>query len=122
LAYSPPFGSAKDPVHMAAFVAENDLRAHPQLQPTSSPLDGYQVVDVRTAAEIERLPLAGAHPIPIDQLASRWQELDPQAPTIVVCHSGKRAHIGACLLAGHGFVNVRNLNGGVSIRRLLNEQ
>jgi NADPH-dependent 2,4-dienoyl-CoA reductase/sulfur reductase-like enzyme/rhodanese-related sulfurtransferase len=117
LAYSPPFGSAKDPVHMAAFVAQNDLLNHPRLLATSSALDGYQVVDVRSAAEIERLPLEGARHIPIDQLAARWQELDPAAPTVVVCHSGKRAHVGACWLSGHGFADVSNLNGGVSIRR-----
>lgn len=117
LAYAPPFGSAKDPVHMAAFVAQNDLQAHPQLLPTDSPLKGYQVVDVRSAAELERLPLPGGLHIPIDQLASRWQELDPRAPTVVVCHSGKRAHVGACWLSGQGFADVKNLNGGVSMRR-----
>lgn len=117
LAYSPPFGSAKDPVHMAAFVAQNDLQSQPHLLPTRSPLEGYQVVDVRTQAEIERLPLAGAKHIPIDQLAERWSELDPSAPTVVVCHSGKRAHVGACWLKGHGFADVKNLNGGMSIRR-----
>lgn len=120
LAYAPPFGSAKDPVHMAAFVAENDLLGHPLLLSTASPLEGYQVVDVRTLEETQRLPLIGARHIPIDQLASRWQELDPLAPTVVVCHSGKRAHVGACWLNGHGFANVKNLNGGMSIRRQFN--
>lgn len=117
LAYSPPFGSAKDPVHMVAFVAQNDLQSQPHLLPTRSPLDGYQVVDVRIQAELERLPLPGARHIPIDQLPERWGELDPSAPTVVVCHSGKRAHVGACWLSGHGFANVKNLNGGMSLRR-----
>jgi NADPH-dependent 2,4-dienoyl-CoA reductase/sulfur reductase-like enzyme/rhodanese-related sulfurtransferase len=117
LAYSPPFGSAKDPVHMVAFVAQNDLHSQPHLLATRSPLDGYQVVDVRTQTEIERLPLPGARHIPIDQLPQRWNELDPSAPTVVVCHSGKRAHVGACWLSGHGFADVKNLNGGMSIRR-----
>jgi len=45
--------------------------------------------------------------------------LDPQRPTIVVCHSGKRAHVGACLLQGVGFSDVRNLNGGMSLRTRL---
>ncbi len=118
LAYAPPFGSAKDPIHMAAFVAENDLRQAPALMPFDSSLDGFQVLDVRTAAEIEKLPLPGAIHIPVDELPTRWQELDPQQPTVTVCHSGKRAHIAACWLQGHGFDNVKNLNGGMSIRRL----
>jgi hypothetical protein len=74
LAYAPPFGSAKDPVHMAAFVAQNDLSSHPSLMPTAAQLAGYQVVDVRNAGEIERLPsVAGAKHIPIDELGQRWQ-------------------------------------------------
>ncbi len=95
LAYAPPFGSAKDPVHMAAFVAQNDLSGYPSLMPTASELSGYQVVDVRNAGEIERLPsVPGARHIPIDELGKRWSELDAHKPTVVVCHSGKRAHIG----------------------------
>ena len=58
LAYAPPFGSAKDPVHMAAFAAQNDLDGlAPLLQPDAD-LAGYQVVDVRDPEEIAKLPLA----------------------------------------------------------------
>ncbi|QDT36971.1 FAD-dependent oxidoreductase [Stratiformator vulcanicus] len=119
LAYAPPFGSAKDPVHMAAFVAANDLDARPPLLPPGTVLDGYQVVDVRTASEIETLPLKGAVHIPIDELRERANEIDPKRPTVVVCHSAKRAHVGAMLLCGLGFQDVRNLTGGMSIRSLV---
>ena len=120
LAYAPPFGSAKDPLHMAAFVAQNDLADYPTLASVDIALDGYQVVDVRNASEIEKLPLPGAVKIPVDDISSKWESLDPDAPTIVVCHSGKRAHIAASWLLGKGFKEVRNLNGGMSIRRLTN--
>ncbi len=119
LAYAPPFGSAKDPLHMAAFVAENDLAELPKLFDYDADLDGFQVVDVRNASEIEQLPLPGAIHIPVDELSDRWGELDPSQPTITVCHSGKRAHIAACLLLGKGFTAVSNLSGGMSIRRLV---
>ena len=118
LAYAPPFGSAKDPIHMAAFTAQNDLAGYPRLTRFDADLDGFQVVDVRTAAEIEKLPLAGAIHMPVDELTERWQELDPSRDTVVVCHSGKRAHVAACWLQGKGFASVANLNGGMSIRRL----
>lgn len=118
LAYAPPFGSAKDPLHMAAFAAQNDLAGLPELLDYDADLEGLQVVDVRTASELETLPLAGAIHIPIDELAERLSELDPALPTVAVCHSGKRAHVAACLLQGNGFANVRNLNGGMSFRRL----
>ncbi len=118
LAYAPPFGSAKDPLHMAAFVAENDLHRRPSLVGVDSELTGLQIVDVRNDNEIAQLPLAGAVHIPIDELAERWKELDPKRPTITVCHSGKRAHVAACWLKGQGFSDVKNLNGGMSIRSL----
>lgn len=119
LAYAPPFGSAKDPIHMAAFVAENDLAQSPALLDYDADLDGLQVLDVRNASELEQLPLPGAIHIPVDELSQRWTELDPSRPTVVVCHSGKRAHVAACWLRGQGFGSVRNLNGGMSIRRLM---
>lgn len=118
LAYAPPFGSAKDPIHMVAFAAENDLRSAPKLAPTNTPVDGLQVVDVRNQDELLKLPLEGAIHIPVDAISERWSELDPNLPTLVVCHSGKRAHVAACLLQGKGFKQVLNLNGGMSIRRL----
>ncbi len=121
LAYAPPFGSAKDPVHMAAFVAENDLDDQPALMSTNSDLKGLQVVDVRNASEIAKLPLPGAIHIPVDELVTRWKELDPEQPTVTVCHSGKRAHVAACWLRGQEFTDVKNLNGGMSIRSLRGE-
>ncbi|QDV27975.1 FAD-dependent oxidoreductase [Aureliella helgolandensis] len=119
LAYAPPFGSAKDPIHMAAFAAQNDLEKAPALLPFNADLAGLQVVDVRNNAELAKLPLDGAIHIPVDELAERWQELDPTLPTVTVCHSGKRAHVAACWLNGKGFQQpVLNLNGGMSIRKL----
>jgi NADPH-dependent 2,4-dienoyl-CoA reductase/sulfur reductase-like enzyme/rhodanese-related sulfurtransferase len=119
LAYAPPYGSAKDPVHMAAFAACNDLQEWPQIVEPDFDLEGLQVVDVRTAKERDALPLPNAIGIPVDEIAARWQELDNTRPTVVVCHSGKRAHVAACWLKGLGFQDVKNLSGGMSIRKLL---
>lgn len=116
LAYAPPFGSAKDPVHMAAFVACNDLDAYPEVVPPQTVLDSFQVVDVRTSKELERMPLEGAIHAPIDALQEMLPKLDRERPTITVCHSGKRAHIAACFLRGSGFKEVRNLTGGMQVR------
>ncbi len=121
LAYAPPFGSAKDPIHMVAFTAINDLSDRPRLLPPDSDLTGMQVVDVRTEKERLQLPLEGGIAIGIDELPQRWEELDPTRPTVVVCHSGKRAHIGACRLRESGFSTVFNLTGGMSIRSLIKQ-
>jgi NADPH-dependent 2,4-dienoyl-CoA reductase/sulfur reductase-like enzyme len=53
LAYAPPFGAAKDPLHIAAFAAENDLDGLAPLVAPGDDLGGSQVVDVREPAERE---------------------------------------------------------------------
>jgi rhodanese-related sulfurtransferase len=118
LAYAPPYGSAKDPVHMAAFAACNDLANFPAVIPPQTDLSAYQVLDVRNADEVEKLPLPGAIHVAIDRLQHEPLSLNPNRPTVVVCHSAKRAHIGACFLRSQGFEQVWNLTGGMSIRRL----
>ena len=122
LAYAPPFGSAKDPVHMAAFAAQNDLDGlAPLLQPDAD-LAGYQVVDVRDPEEIAKLPLAGAahaHYIPLNDLRDRLGELDPHLPTVVACQAGMRSYIGTRILAQHGFGEVYNLSGAAAVRDLM---
>ena len=121
LAYAPPFGSAKDPIHMVAFTAMNDLQTLPRLLSPAADLQGQQVVDVRNAIERQQLPLTDSIAIPIDELMERWHELDPHRETVVVCHSGKRAHVAACFLQNKGFPNVRNLTGGMAIRSMIPE-
>jgi NADPH-dependent 2,4-dienoyl-CoA reductase/sulfur reductase-like enzyme/rhodanese-related sulfurtransferase len=120
LAYAPPFGSAKDPLHMAAFAAINDLDGiAPIIQPDAD-LASYQVVDVRGADECAELKLIGAehaHNIPLNTLRGRLGELDKSKPTAVVCHSGLRAHVATRLLREHGFDAV-NVSGATYVRDL----
>jgi rhodanese-related sulfurtransferase len=119
LAYAPPFGSAKDPLHMAAFVAQNDRDGWVPLVQPDADLSGYQVVDVREPAELTELPLCQAphaKHIPLDELRARLGELDPKCPTLVSCRSGQRSYIGARILAQHGFAEVYNLSGAASMR------
>jgi len=118
LAYAPPFGSAKDPIHMAAFTACNDLQGTPALALPNADLTDLQIVDVRTASERDNLPLPGAIAIEVDDFPSHLSELDSERTTVVVCHSGKRAHVAASWLRSSGFKNVSNLTGGMSIRSL----
>jgi NADPH-dependent 2,4-dienoyl-CoA reductase/sulfur reductase-like enzyme/rhodanese-related sulfurtransferase len=117
LAYAPPFGSAKDPIHMAAFVACNDLANSPPVLGPQTDLSEYQVLDVRNDKELAALPLPGAVHIPVDALHTTPLSLDPERPTVVVCHSAKRAHVAACYLKSIGFQKVWNLTGGMAIRK-----
>jgi NADPH-dependent 2,4-dienoyl-CoA reductase/sulfur reductase-like enzyme/rhodanese-related sulfurtransferase len=117
LAYAPPFGAAKDPVHMAAFAACNDLEGLAEVIDIDADLSGHCVLDVRTQSEVERMSLTGSRHIPLHELRDRLSELDPDEPTIVVCHSGQRAHVATRILKQHGFREVKNLTGGVFMQQ-----
>lgn len=120
LAYAPPYGSAKDPIHQAAFTACNHMDGLGEVLDVDSDLSHYQIVDVRTAAEIAKAPLTGCHgviEIPVDELRERLRELDPAKPTVVSCGVGIRGHVAERILVQHGFGNVVNLSGGATLRR-----
>ncbi len=120
LSYAPPFGAAKDPVHMAAFAAANQLDGVSDFVDADANLDDVLVVDVRSPAEVERMPLAGVPNvvnIPLDQLRDRIQELNTGADKVVVsCQSGMRAHVAARVLRQRGFKNVQSISGGALVR------
>ncbi len=119
LAYAPPFGSAKDSLHMAAFAAENHLAGLARVVQPDIDLCPYQTVDVREPFEVAALPLADCDDIiniPLDQLRDRLDELDPSKPTIVACRSGMRSYLGTRILAQHGFKEVYNLSGATAMR------
>ncbi len=114
LCYAPPFGSAKDPVNMAGFVAANVLRGdvslwEPEELAALSP--AQQLLDVRTAQEFQEGTIAGATLLPVDELRARLGELPRDKELLVFCRVGLRGYVAARLLAQHGF-RVRNLSGG----------
>jgi NADPH-dependent 2,4-dienoyl-CoA reductase/sulfur reductase-like enzyme/rhodanese-related sulfurtransferase len=110
LCYAPQFSGAKDPVHYAAFVAQNQQL---ELSPgVDQPTPEATLVDVRSPQEFARGSLAGAINIPLDDLRARHQELDSQKPTVVYCEVGLRGHVATRILKQLGFQDVRNLKGG----------
>lgn len=110
LTYAPQYGSAKDPVHMAAFVAQNQRSG---LTPAIAPdeRNGQVLIDVRTPKEFAAGSLPGAINIPVDDLRARLGELDPKQPVTVYCQVGLRGHVATRILAQNGFM-VKNLKGG----------
>jgi NADPH-dependent 2,4-dienoyl-CoA reductase/sulfur reductase-like enzyme/rhodanese-related sulfurtransferase len=119
LSYAPPFGSAKDPVHMAAFAACNQLDGITDFLDADADLGGMQVLDVRTLPEVQRLPCPGAENvinIPLDELRDRLGELDKSRETAVTCQSSLRAHVASCLLRQAGFERVHVVSGGALVR------
>lgn len=119
LAYAPPFGSAKDPIHMAAFAASNQMAGLVRFAPYDASLEGLQVIDVRSQSEREDDPLLCQHiGIPVCEIRARMHELDPLVETVVVCAVGKRSYVAARILNGMGMQNVSTLSGGQTLRRL----
>lgn len=117
LAYAPPFGSAKDPIHMAAFVAGNDLDRLTSIVEVDADLSEYQILDVRSLKEVETFCFSEMTHIPVDELRQRLHELDQTKPIVTVCHTGLRAYVAARILKQSGFNNVQNLTGGMLMQR-----
>ncbi len=114
LAYAPPYSSAKDPVNMLGYMIENvrsgDCDVVPPAELMTLVADGWQVVDVRSAAEHAAAAIPGSHNLPLDDLRDRLDDL-ADAPLVVYCEVGQRGHTATALLQSHGR-RVRNLDGG----------
>lgn len=114
LAYAPPFGSAKDPVNMLGYVAENVLSGLIKTVQWSEVqeyrLRGAQFVDVRTREEFARGALPGAINIPVDELRERLGELADN-DIVINCEVGQRGHVATRLLTELGYPAM-NLDGG----------
>lgn len=115
LAYSPQFGSAKDPVNMLGYITRNirdGLVQTVQFHELQDELDaGALLVDVRTPGEFTHSPIPGAVNIELDALRERLGELEIDRPIIVHCQVGLRGYLAARILNQHGY-QVRNLDGG----------
>ena len=114
LAYAPPFGSAKDPVNMLGYMAENvisgliETAQWNQIEEFRS--KGYELIDVRTEAEFDRGTIPGAISMPVDSIRERKSEITNKN-LLVTCQVGQRGHTASLLLKELGF-NAVNLDGG----------
>ena len=113
LAYAPPFSSAKDPVNMLGYMAENvrtgacDVVEYDELVTLTEA--GWALLDVRTRQEHKRGAIPGSDNLPLDQLR---EELDgAKGPFVVYCEVGQRGHTATTLLHELG-IEARNLDGG----------
>lgn len=115
LAYAPPYGSVRDPVNSAGFVAANILTGIMPVfyaeEAVSCDPQTQILLDVRTQAEFEQGALPGAIHIPVDALRSRLAQLDKNKEILVYCQVGLRGYVAARILLQNGF-RARNLSGG----------
>ena len=116
LCYAPPFGSAKDPVNMVGFVAENVTTGKVKQffwhDVAHLPRDGsVTLLDTRTAFEVASGKIDGFVNVPLDTLRANLDKIPKDKPVYVHCHSGLRSYIACMILAGHGY-DCYNLAGG----------
>ena len=120
LTYAPPYSSAKDPVNMAGFIAQNELRGMTEnitlknmaLRSASAENNTTtMLVDVRTKKEFEDGHLKGAVNIPVDEIRARLGEFDKEKDIILYCQVGIRGYVANRILAQNG-IQAKNLAGG----------
>ncbi len=116
LCYAPPFGSAKDPVNMIGFVAENVISGkvkqffHSDVE--FLPRDGsVTLLDVRTDLEVSQGKIDGFVHITLDLLRKNLSRIPKDKPVYINCHSGLRSYIACRILSGYGY-DCYNLAGG----------
>ena len=115
LAYAPPYNSAKSPVNMAGFVAQNILTGKVETITPSELLEFDSendiLLDVREAVEVDNGNIEGALNISVNSLRSRMNELDKNKNIWIYCQVGLRGYIASRILSQNGF-KVKNVTGG----------
>ncbi len=115
LSYAPPYSSAKDPVNMAGYLAENVLDGRLEVftatQCAEIDTQTSILLDVRTQHEFDQGHIPGAMHIPIDELRGRIRELPANKVIYAYCQVGLRGYLASRILRQHGY-QVKNLTGG----------
>ena len=119
-AYAPPYSSAKDPVNMVGFVAENILQKRLNVfywNEFDRIKDGDILLDVRTNEEYLSGKIEGAVNIPVDEIRNRMSEISKERNVYIYCEAGLRGYLAQRILKQNGYNNVFNLSGGYRLWR-----
>lgn len=117
-AYAPPYSSAKDPVNMAGFVAENILLERLRIfywNDLSKITDQDLLIDVRRDDEFKNGKIANAVNIPVDELRARLGEIPKDKKLFIYCEAGLRGYLAQRILLQNGYNQVQNLSGGYQL-------
>ncbi|MFZ2782884.1 MAG: FAD-dependent oxidoreductase [Sediminibacterium sp.] len=124
-AYAPPYSSAKDPVNMAGFVAENIIQKRIQVVPWTvvEQIEANDLlVDVRMQDEFAAGSIPGAVNIPVDDLRGRLNELPKDRGIYIYCQIGLRGYLAQRILLQNGFTRVYNISGGYKLWEPCNKE
>ncbi|MFW5807623.1 MAG: FAD-dependent oxidoreductase [Spirochaetota bacterium] len=125
-AYAPPYASAKDPVNISGYAAENIMAGMLNVisweELKQERQDEIILLDVRTPEEAALERIDGSVNIEIDSLRDRLDEIPRGRKIIVYCQVGTRGYFAARILMQHGFERVYNLSGGIKTYQLANQK
>lgn len=124
-AYAPPYSSAKDPLNMVGFVAENILQGKLNIfywNQFDTISDNDILLDVRSKEEFDKGYISNAINIPIDELRDRISELDVNKNIYVYCLGGVRGYLAQQILKQNGYKKVLNLSGGYQLWDICNKE
>ncbi|MBL0047017.1 MAG: FAD-dependent oxidoreductase [Bacteroidetes bacterium] len=114
-AYAPPYSSAKDPINMAGFVAENILTEKLKLfywNELDKIGEADVLLDVRTPEEFAQGHIEKAINLPLDELRDKLDSLAKDKNYFIYCQAGLRGYLAQRILVQNDFKRVKNLSGG----------
>ncbi|WP_374363888.1 FAD-dependent oxidoreductase, partial [Cloacibacterium sp.] len=119
ITYAPPYNSAKDPVNIAGYTAENILKGDLEMVNYDEfwqfvEKNNAVILDVRTSKEFAGGYIEGAININVDDLRENLQNLDKERVYAIYCQVGLRGYLANRILKNNGF-KVVNLNGGYNL-------
>lgn len=119
ITYAPPFNSAKDPVNITGYAAENILKGDLEMVNYDEFWDFVKendavILDVRTSKEFSGGAIEGAININVDDLRANLEKLDKNKMYAIYCQVGLRGYLANRIMRNNGFRAV-NLNGGYNL-------
>jgi NADPH-dependent 2,4-dienoyl-CoA reductase/sulfur reductase-like enzyme/rhodanese-related sulfurtransferase len=120
LAYSPQYGSAKDPINLLGMIAENILNGQFKQAQWNELNNNEILLDVRSKEEVEKGKISNSLHIPLDSLRTRLNELNKDIEYIVYCQSGQRSYNATKILTNNGF-KAKNLSGAYLTWKISNK-
>lgn len=123
--YAPPYSSAKDPVNMAGYVAENvlldEIAITDVFEVDSIIKNGEFILDVREDAELSTGVIEGSYHIPLGEIRERMSELPKDKIINIHCKSGLRSYLAYRILMQNGF-KCRNIDGGYTLYAFVKDE
>lgn len=118
-AYAPPYSSAKDPIAIAGYTAQNIIEDEVKViswrELAQATTDNYSLIDIRTADEYETGHLPDSINIPLDHIREHLDSIPKDKKVVLLCSVGLRGYLAYRVLNGYGFTNIYNLNGGMKM-------